>query len=176
MCLNSRKYYIPGETSENTKMRQKAIQSGILIISTFTYLNSNNDRLKQYFYNELIDRLDEEDYQLHFEFQDSSFRQFRQIISDQKQVKELPLVDNAPILFIPKSKIQTVNSDGEGSNLLSLQNNQITSPIISNRNFDSLQLDGKKSTNNFDNDCLLSAKDDEPFKSSYLAGILGSMQ
>lgn len=116
MCLNSRKYYIPGETSENTKMRQKAIQSGILIISTFTYLNSNNDRLKQYFYSELIERLDDEDYQLHFEFEDISFRQFRQIITDQKQFKEFPIVENAPILLIPKSKIQTVNSDGESQN------------------------------------------------------------
>ena len=62
MSLNNRKYYIPGETSENSKMRQKAIQSGIVTIATYTYLNTSNERLKQYIQNELLDRLDEEDF------------------------------------------------------------------------------------------------------------------
>ena len=61
MSLNNRKYYIPGETSENTKMRLKAIQSGILIILTFSYLNTSNERLKQFIQDELVERLDESD-------------------------------------------------------------------------------------------------------------------
>jgi len=61
MSLNNRKYYIPGETSENTKMRLRAIQSGILIILIFSYLNTSNERLKQFIQDELVERLDESD-------------------------------------------------------------------------------------------------------------------
>ena len=48
MSLTNRKYYIPGETSENTKQRAKAILTGIHMVLLFTYLNTKNERLKQF--------------------------------------------------------------------------------------------------------------------------------
>jgi hypothetical protein len=67
MSLTNRKYYIPGETSENTKQRIKAIQIGIHMILIFTYLNTKNERLKQFLNEDFLERLDETDIQLHFD-------------------------------------------------------------------------------------------------------------
>lgn len=77
LALNNRKYYIPGETSENAKLRLKAIQSGILVALVYSYLNSQNERLKQLLQEELVERLDESDLQLQFEQYETSFGSFR---------------------------------------------------------------------------------------------------
>ncbi len=61
MSLTNRKYYIPGETSENTKQRAKAILTGIHMVLLFTYLNTKNERLKQFLNEDFIERLDEAD-------------------------------------------------------------------------------------------------------------------
>lgn len=116
MSLNNRKYYIPGETSENSKMRQKAIQSGILIILIYSYLNTSNERLKQYIQDELLERIDEHDLQLHFEFEDISFGQFRALTSEQKG--------------------QTAHNEHDNLNP-GVHNNLLTSPMVTNRLYDS---------------------------------------
>lgn len=43
----------------------------------YSYLNTSNERLKQYIHDELLERIDEQDLQLYFEFEDISFGQFR---------------------------------------------------------------------------------------------------
>lgn len=40
MSLNNRKYYIPGETSEKAKMRQQAMDLGILAVMAHVQLSS----------------------------------------------------------------------------------------------------------------------------------------
>lgn len=46
--LNNRKYYIPGETSEKAKLRQRAMDYGIFVVLLNVALNSTSDQLKQY--------------------------------------------------------------------------------------------------------------------------------
>lgn len=116
MSLNNRKYYIPGETSENSKMRQKAIQSGILIILIYSYLNTSNERLKQYIQDELLERIDEHDLQLHFEFEDISFGQFHALTSEYKGL--------------------AVHNDHDNQNP-GVLNNHLTSPMVTNRLYES---------------------------------------
>ena len=115
MSLNNRKYYIPGETSENSKMRQKAIQSGILVVLVYSYLNTNNERLKQYIHDELLERMDEQDLQLHFEFEDISFAQFCALTSESKGL--------------------ATQSDPDSQ--LASANNNLTSPMVTNRQYES---------------------------------------
>jgi len=38
LSLNARKFYIPGETHENSKLRQRAMDCGILIILMCSFL------------------------------------------------------------------------------------------------------------------------------------------
>jgi len=59
MSLNNRKYHIPGETSEKAKLRQKALDQGILAVLLNVHLNSQNEQLRQFLAEEFLERLEE---------------------------------------------------------------------------------------------------------------------
>lgn len=42
MLFSNRKYYIPGETNENARLRQRAIDFGILVMMTYLSLHSTS--------------------------------------------------------------------------------------------------------------------------------------
>ena len=50
----------------------------------FSYINSSNERLKNYINDELLERIDDNDIQMHFEFEETSFAQFNAIVQDSK--------------------------------------------------------------------------------------------
>lgn len=88
MSLNNRKYYIPGETSEKAKMRQQAMDLGILTVMTHVQLSSeDNQQLQQYIHDEFIDRIEESDIEYHFLNNHSHYEQVSSIVeaSHQKQ-------------------------------------------------------------------------------------------
>jgi len=46
LCLSSRKFYIPGETIESEKIRNKAIESGVLTFIAIVYFKAKDDMIK----------------------------------------------------------------------------------------------------------------------------------
>jgi hypothetical protein len=66
LSLNTRKFYIPGETQENTKSRHMAIDCGVLIILMYSLLNLKDGSIKEYINEEFFERLDENDLDYHF--------------------------------------------------------------------------------------------------------------
>jgi hypothetical protein len=59
MSLNGSRYHIPGETTEKTKIRQKAIDTGILVVVTYFMQATKNALLKQYITEEFFEKVDE---------------------------------------------------------------------------------------------------------------------
>ena len=81
MSLNNRKYYIPGETSEKAKMRQQAMDLGILTIMTHVQLSCDDNRqLQQYINDEFTDRIEESDIDYHFVNNHSHYEKVSSII------------------------------------------------------------------------------------------------
>lgn len=67
MSLNNRKHYIPGETAEKAKLRQKAIDHGLLVILMNSLLYSSNENLRLFLQEEFLERLEEQDINYYFE-------------------------------------------------------------------------------------------------------------
>lgn len=61
---NHRKFYIPGETMENERMRQKAIEYGLLSVLAWIDCQLKNDELKSLLSREFWGALDSEDFTL----------------------------------------------------------------------------------------------------------------
>ena len=66
MLFNNRKYYIPGETQENARLRERASDLGIVIIMVNTYLFSNNPDLKTNINGDFMEKIGEIDIDYHF--------------------------------------------------------------------------------------------------------------
>tara|TARA_B110000285_G_C15110963_1_gene611084 strand:- start:432 stop:803 length:372 start_codon:yes stop_codon:yes gene_type:complete len=100
MSLNNRKYYIPGETSEKAKLRQQAMELGILIIMINVQLTSGNESLKQYINEEFFDRIEESDIDYHFMNNHKHYDKLSDVFqeSDQKQKVDEVLHARATLL------------------------------------------------------------------------------
>ena len=57
--LNGSRYHIPGETTEKNKIRQRAIDTGILVMVTYVMHATKNPTLKQYISEEFFEKVDE---------------------------------------------------------------------------------------------------------------------
>lgn len=66
MSMNSGRYHIPGETLEKNKLRQKAIDAGILVVVVFLLGETKNLRLGDYIQEEFFEKIDEQDFEYHF--------------------------------------------------------------------------------------------------------------
>lgn len=93
----------------------------------------------------MLERLDEEDLQLQFEYEEVSFRHFRQILLEQKPAVAQNEADNQ-------------------QNVQGIQPNHLVSPLGTNRQFDALQ-EPKKSTS-FEGECIQSMKEEEACKNA----------
>lgn len=82
MSLNNRKFYIPGETQENTKLRQRAIDCGILIVLMYSYISLGEGSLKQLMREEFYERLEESDLDYHFNNNHIHYDMVKTIIDD----------------------------------------------------------------------------------------------
>ena len=70
LSLNTRKFYIPGETSEKAKLRVRAIENGVLIVLTYCLIQARRDSLKMFLQEDFFERLEECDIDLHFQYAD----------------------------------------------------------------------------------------------------------
>ena len=66
MCLSNGKYHIPGETVENLRLRQRAIDSGVLIFVVYVMRESKNENLRKFIREEFFEKVDESDFEYHF--------------------------------------------------------------------------------------------------------------
>ena len=66
MSLNASRYHIPGETLEKNKLRQKAIDAGILVVVVFILSETKNEHLMSYVQEEFFEKIDEQDFEYHF--------------------------------------------------------------------------------------------------------------
>lgn len=82
LCLNNRKFYIPGETSQKAKMRQRAMDLGILIVLLHVFLNTPNPELKNYLQDEFVDRLEEQDIEYHFTLNHSHYEKLSSVVTN----------------------------------------------------------------------------------------------
>jgi hypothetical protein len=66
MLFSNRKYYIPGETNENARLRLRAIDFGVLEIMVHLWLKTTVPELKTNIQTHMLDRIDEWDIDYYF--------------------------------------------------------------------------------------------------------------
>lgn len=71
MLFSNRKYYIPGETNENARLRLRAIDIGVHIMMIHLWLKTTVPELKANIQSHMIDRIDEWDIEYHFSLERS---------------------------------------------------------------------------------------------------------
>ena len=67
LSLNTRKFYIPGETSEKAKLRLKCIEYGVLAVLTSCLIESKSDPIKSFLQEDFFERLEEPDIEYHLQ-------------------------------------------------------------------------------------------------------------
>ena len=82
MNLNNGRYHIPGETIDRTKIRQKAIDAGILVVCIYLMLQTKNEHLKTYIQEEFFEKVDEPDFDYYFKHNHSIYALVSSIVSD----------------------------------------------------------------------------------------------
>ena len=59
LSLNTRKFHIPGETSEKAKLRFKCIEYGVLAVLTFFTIESRSESVRSYLQEDFFERIEE---------------------------------------------------------------------------------------------------------------------
>lgn len=113
MSLNNRKYYIPGETSEKAKLRQQAMELGILIIMINVQLTSSNESLKQYINEEFFDRIEESDIDYHFMNNHKHYDKLSDIFQESDQKQKVDEVLNARATLLKESRERELKYQNE---------------------------------------------------------------
>jgi hypothetical protein len=113
MSLNNRKYYIPGETSEKAKLRQQAMELGILIIMINVQLTSSNESLKQYINEEFFDRIEESDIDYHFMNNHKHYDKLSDIFQESDQKQKVDEVLHARATLLKESRERELKYQNE---------------------------------------------------------------
>jgi len=113
MSLNNRKYYIPGETSEKAKLRQQAMELGILIIMINVQLTSSNESLKQYIDEEFFDRIEESDLDYHFMNNHKHYDKLSAFFQESDQKQKVDEVLHARATLLKESRERELKYQNE---------------------------------------------------------------
>jgi transcriptional regulator of acetoin/glycerol metabolism len=113
MSLNNRKYYIPGETSEKAKLRQQAMELGILIIMINVQLTSSNESLKQYINEEFFDRIEESDIDYHFMNNHKHYDKLSDIFQESDQKQKVDEALHARVTLLKESRERELKYQNE---------------------------------------------------------------
>ena len=84
MCLNNGKYHIPGETVENLRLKQRAIDSGVLVFVVYVLIETKNESLKKYIKEEFFEKVDESDFEYHFKKNHSHYAMVGDFVNSAK--------------------------------------------------------------------------------------------
>ena len=82
MSMNSGRYHIPGETVENNKLRQKAMDAGILVVVVLILSETKNQNLRDYLQEEFFEKIDEQDFDYHFKNNHTHYATAGDIVTD----------------------------------------------------------------------------------------------
>ena len=73
------------ETMERIKLRQSAIDAGVLVIAAFIQCETKNKALKQYIHEQLLEKIEEPDFEYHFKKNLTHYTLVSDIITELEQ-------------------------------------------------------------------------------------------
>ena len=104
MSLNSGRYHIPGETLEKNKLRQKAMDAGILAVVVFILGESKNEHLRSYIQEEFAEKVDEQDFEYHFKKNHTHYATVSDIIVDVKHRQKIDELLSERYKFVQEAR------------------------------------------------------------------------